>query len=394
MTQHDRLTLTDAITSYKSSVGVIYRIYCELTGVSYVGQSRNISANGKILKINSHYNALKKGCHPCSLLQNSWNSNGEKSIKYEILEVIAPVSKKGIESTEKMYQREKYWQQVFQEQSNQEDTNEKFYALRASELKSLHNAGILNNSSLIFFALKLKNPWCDRPLKVNPLTFSLEWDVPESSVYEAIAKLKDQQLVEIEKAEFIIRWKSHSQEGELSDNPESFQESRMDSGKSESILESQNGFWKTRMDSGKSENENSEALCNGTSGSPHTISDYSDFIQTLSEDERESFLKFGEEKSAKLPSPPQLPQRWIEKHYEEIAREWSKSKGKILPSVRSAQNAKWENHPQREKWLAEIEQTKNPFEFAGSDREKQAFIDWCWETKQYSWLKEEVGDEL
>nr|MDZ8061322.1 hypothetical protein [Nostoc sp. EkiNYC01] len=79
----------------------------------------------------------------------------------------------------------------------------------------------------------------------------------------------------------------------------------------------------------------------------------------------------------------QLPQKWIEKNWEELAAQWYKSKGQSSP----AQNHKWENDPRTPNWLAIIEETANPLEFA-TDKEKQDFVRWCNETKQFSWLRE------
>ena len=51
-------------------------------------------------------------------------------------------------------------------------------------------------------------------------------------------------------------------------------------------------------------------------------SDPSDPIQTLSEDERESFLEFGKKKANSLPKPPQLPIKWIKTNFEELFSQW------------------------------------------------------------------------
>ena len=114
------------------------------------------------------------------------------------------------------------------------------------------------------------------------------------------------------------------------------------------------------------------------------IKTYSDFKKTLSDSQRESFLEFAKKKAGQLPRPPELPQRWIEKNWEELSAQWYKSNGQSSP----AQSTKWENDPRRGDWLAIIEETANPLEFA-TDKEKQDFVRWCNETKQFSWLKGE-----
>ena len=106
--------------------------------------------------------------------------------------------------------------------------------------------GSINNAALVYFILKLKNPWCDRPVRVNPLELAVEWEIPESSVYEAIGKLKEAEVIQINQAEIVITWTSHSQQDPLSGNPESIQDPRMDSEISECTLENQNGFQDSR----------------------------------------------------------------------------------------------------------------------------------------------------
>ncbi|MGF1672321.1 MAG: MarR family transcriptional regulator, partial [Rivularia sp. (in: cyanobacteria)] len=49
---------------------------------------------------------------------------------------------------------------------------------------------------------------------------------------------------------------------------------------------------------------------------------YKDFKDSLSEDERESFLEFSKNKAASLPKPPQLPMKWIEANFEELKNLW------------------------------------------------------------------------
>ncbi len=78
--QHYRLTIEDAIAEHAGLVGVIYRIYCKSTGVSYVEETRQISKGKKLSRISSHYAALKRGCHPDRKLQAAWDATNGASI--------------------------------------------------------------------------------------------------------------------------------------------------------------------------------------------------------------------------------------------------------------------------------------------------------------------------
>lgn len=66
-----------------------------------------------------------------------------------------------------------------------------FYPLQKAELIALHKAKLINNAAFVHLALRCENPYCDRPVEVIPKEFALRWSMPESSVYEVIAKLKN-----------------------------------------------------------------------------------------------------------------------------------------------------------------------------------------------------------
>ncbi|MBW4451132.1 MAG: hypothetical protein KME38_31090 [Spirirestis rafaelensis WJT71-NPBG6] len=289
--QHYRMTLSDAIAVHGYRFGVIYRIYCEKTNFSYIGQTKDIhngnTGNVKGLpRIKTHYNALKKGCHPCLKLQAAWDSSKGKSIRHEILEVIPRAEDEGEWIfRKKLLSAEKPWQEVYKH--HEELAPVRHYALKAQELKELKDAGIVNNATFVYFALKLKNPWCDRPIRIKPAEFAVEWDIPESSVYEAIAKLKSSQLINIDQAEIIIRWQTDSQQASHSDNPElilenqnEFQDSRIDSDNPELILENQNEFQDSGIHSGMSENEAPEPMHSKDSEKPHTLHTLQTFKDT------------------------------------------------------------------------------------------------------------------
>jgi len=80
------------------------------------------------------------------------------------------------------------------------------------------------------------------------------------------------------------------------------------------------------------------------SSRPKINKTYKDFLKSLSETERESFVKFGEEEAGKMPSPPRLTQKWIENNWEDLRSLWQKSPGKIT-------HPKWGDDPRREEWL-------------------------------------------
>lgn len=124
----------------------------------------------------------------------------------------------------------------------------------------------------------------------------------------------------------------------------------------------------------------SESLVETESQNPKIIKTYLDFKDSLSEEERESFLEFGLKLASQLPRPPQLPLKWIEKNWEDLRTQWEKSQGKVS----AAQSNKWENHPQREEWLEKIRHL-GPVGFQAEDMPNQKmrreFYMWAYENK-------------
>lgn len=104
-----------------------------------------------------------------------------------------------------------------------------------------------------------------------------------------------------------------------------------------------------------------------------TINTYSNFINPLSETEREKFLEFGLKKAAELPKPPALPKRWVERNWQELSAEFKKS---VPPSLQD-----WSQHPRRDEWIEQIRQGRPRFVAQGGppeDREtRRQFAQWA-----------------
>jgi hypothetical protein len=81
-----------------------------------------------------------------------------------------------------------------------------FYPLQKVELMALRKAKLINNAAYVHLALRTENPFCDRPVEVIPKEFALRWQIPEVSVYKAIAKLKELGLIKIQSGKLVINW--------------------------------------------------------------------------------------------------------------------------------------------------------------------------------------------
>lgn len=83
---------------------------------------------------------------------------------------------------------------------------EDFYPLQKEELIKLREVKLINNTAYVHFALRYENPYCDRPVQIIPKEFAFRWKIPESSVYKAIAKLKELGVLNIKSGKLVIDW--------------------------------------------------------------------------------------------------------------------------------------------------------------------------------------------
>lgn len=238
----------------------------------------------------------------------------------------------------------------------------------------------------VLYHLRSLDPFGERELDYSVTQMALQLGLSKGAVSKALKKLDQLNLICVELVRVKVRIKTNK--NSITEFPK---ENSVSYRKHELPIGNSNFLEETEVSSGKQQlpigNEQQlKPSQDKDYSTSKTIKTYSDLKDSLSSSERESFLKFGLEKAKNLPRPPQLTQKWVEKHWSEIYREWCQSNGGVQPHS-SAITAKWENHRHRDEWLAEIERTGNPLEFADT-KEKQDFVNWCWDTKQFSWLKE------
>jgi hypothetical protein len=98
------------------------------------------------------------------------------------------------------------------ERINSKQVNGTFYPLQKDELIALRQSRLINNAAYVHLALRFSNPFCDRPIELIPKEFALAWSIPESSVYEALGKLKQKKIVDIKTGKVVISW-TNQEEG-------------------------------------------------------------------------------------------------------------------------------------------------------------------------------------
>ena len=203
-----------------------------------------------------------------------------------------------------------------------------FYPLQKAELMALRKAKLINNAAYVHFALRSENPFCDRPVEIKPKEFALRWQIPEVSVYKAIAKLKDLCILAIKAGKLLIEWvvkpkyETSTQEAESATGATA--ESAASSSAVDELSEPKKNY-QNRKTIIKFDNELSEPKKNYQnrkncepkppsdieSEIPQTLQNYTDFKKTLSEGERENFLNFVREQIQNLERPINDLEAWL-----------------------------------------------------------------------------------
>jgi hypothetical protein len=139
---------------------------------------------------------------------------------------------------------------------------------------AMRKAKLINNTAFVHLALRYENPFCDKAISLIPKEFALRWQIPESSVYEAVGKLKSCNAISIKSGKLTIEW-VNSQEDDTIDSQED-----NNSESSEKILESQKKLRNPRKNSESSENQPPEPATSKASEVPQTIQTKTDLTDT------------------------------------------------------------------------------------------------------------------
>jgi hypothetical protein len=91
------------------------------------------------------------------------------------------------------------------------------------------------------------------------------------------------------------------------------------------------------------------------SDSPDSSSNsYQSFLNSLSQSQRESFLKFCEQQASLLPKPPVSLKKWIQNNWSELVANWQKKFRDVAQLESNNTQKDWRNHPKFEEWLGYV----------------------------------------
>ncbi len=252
------------------------------------------------------------------------------------------------------------------------------YRLSLSKAIQDYKDGIITATGLVYYTVGIyRAP--GQKLRVKHIeTFCAELNIGVSTFYKAISKLKVKGRLNWEAIAGLELWIPESNVVEIQSGSELSPNVETDSLNVET--DSQNieiNSLNIESDSTSVEFDQPKSLSSPNSSLSSNL--YQIFINSLSDGEKESFLNFGLEKAQKLPRPPELPEAWIKRHWEEIRGEWEKNlrrQGKTL----QAENRKWEDDPRTQEWVNQI--IKSGFlafiyESGVQNPERQEFFNWA-----------------
>ena len=260
------------------------------------------------------------------------------------------------------------------------------YRLTLSEAIAHYEKGWITATALLYYFLKIRlAPGWKMTLHQREITEKL--GIPKTSFYRAVEKLSAEGLIDWDAPNGLV---ISVPQAELSPTNETHSHER----NSVPPMEHESHQWNTSPTNGtKSPINGTTSPTNGTNTPKKPLprkqssappDSYQIFIKSLSDSAREKFLNFVREKVKNFKSPINDIEAWLagqnQAGKERFRVYYEMFQAQVGEAVAPSQD--WENHPQREEWIAQIRQGGKPsFVVQGGPREqremRQAFADWA-----------------
>ena len=210
-----------------------------------------------------------------------------------------------------------------------------FYKMTLTDAIDDYKKGLISATTLLYYYLKITiKPGWKQTLHQSEISKKL--GIGKAAFYKGIARLKEKELIDFETPNGVVV----SIPAESTDCPISGQigdSSGQIGDSSGQIVDSIGQIGDSKTSKPVSDK--------GSGDSPDLYSDsYQIFIKSLSEGERKNFLNFCQEEARKLPKPPTLPMKWIERNAEELRAKWESFCG-TSSNHQSNKFSVWANHP-------------------------------------------------
>ncbi|MEO0685772.1 MAG: helix-turn-helix domain-containing protein [Cyanobacteria bacterium J06649_11] len=200
----------------------------------------------------------------------------------------------------------------------------KYYPLTHDEFLEL-NSKLKDAELRVYLYLMTLNPFPDSEMEIDTSRISEHLTLSRRTIQRAIKQLQDLQLIELEFTKFKYKKAAHGSSSRLGsgDTDVATRDPSVASGDTDVATRDPS------VASGDTDVATRDPSVANTHLNPLPDKDFQDphtnkltNIQTLSKDERESFLEFASKKASELPRLPVLLNRWIEINFEELEALW------------------------------------------------------------------------
>lgn len=262
--------------------------------------------------------------------------------------------------------------------------NEAFYPLTHAVIDKLMKAKLTAAEWKLWAYLTKLDSWGDRYVDApDTLIIMQELDISKATFYRAIGKLQKLGLFDFQDKGFAVRNLNCPKK----EKPVS--KMRQDSQKKDSETQ------KRDLETQKCDNLPSKPLPGKRFISSHTIQTYSDFIQTLSDSERENFEKYVREEWKRMTTRNGQPGEEIVSLERFLAREedlqnWHQRflkspAGKVAKKEAIASTHDWRNDPRFDSWIWEAFNRGYEWihENEAEREQRRTFCDWAHQVDAY-----------
>lgn len=264
--------------------------------------------------------------------------------------------------------------------SSREKIGTQFYPMTKEEIKQWYRDKLMSTAGYLLAIKKVTKMPGSNMVIPNVLKFCRDWEISKSAFYRAVNELRQKGYLDWEATHGIILKETKKvvdfpseQKEENVEKEQKCPTSGTPSHERDSDSHKRDGVSHERdSDSHEWENRGSKPAPDKNSRNSQILTDP---IQTLSEGERESFIKFSRNIAASLPKPPQLPMKWIKTNFEELHSQWRETKNKKA-NQKTKYNFDAIREAQHRMFYGQLQSVvKNAVEFGNDTNLRQFFKD-------------------
>jgi DNA-binding MarR family transcriptional regulator len=251
------------------------------------------------------------------------------------------------------------------------------YRLTLEEAIALHKCGLISATALLYLFLRIRlAPGWKMTLHQREITEKL--GIGKYQFYRAIERLRKKGLIDWEAPNGVVVALKVTEAVEQDCN--SLNKTATVEQDCNSIEQNRNSLNKTATPLDKTAT-NTPAKPASVKASSASSDSYQIFIKSLSDTAREKFFNFVREKVKNFKTPIHDKEAWLAGSNGAGKERFRVYYAMFQAEVGSSAAQDWENHPQRDEWIAQIRQGKGRFVAQGGPRSewemRKVFAEWA-----------------